>query len=859
MSCLKKISLPLTFFYFLFASTLQAQSDSQEKRLALVIGNSNYDEGYLKNPVNDALLISKALDSLGFDIILDTNLATRRDFTNAIRRFGNQRNKYDVAFVYYAGHGIQIGSENFLLPTKESFNNEDEVLDFGVSVQNILRYLNEVSNKVNILVLDACRNNPFERKWDMQRSLNEGKGLAKIPPPTGSLIAFSTESGTTAADGNGNNSVYCMSLYNNILKADISLDQVFRNVRSEVLDKTSGVQRPIEASQLTGNTFFLNEKFLSQEIAQINRLIAISDFKKAEVFLEKAIQLNPADERLIHLKLKLLRLQEKYKEVEIYVKDISPQRLSNKDIFWEYTESLIDENSRLENALENITTLLENEKNNTTYLTSLMRCLYRIDSEFYNDSINAILKATELLVKDSYDYKDYFNLGLQFWLVSQHQSSFKAYEHGYSFNSDEATSALYLQRMSDLFDYVSSEEFKSFSKSFEQNVKMILERFDDNFINYHYYSKYLLRKSFITVSDSSNYDILLELIDICTKGIQREQFLPLYIYRAIGNTNLSYNSFNLEPVEDLFELAISDYFFVSENFERDNLSYREDFIPFYISKLYQSLENYESMYRELNRSLEIQNERDLAPYYVVNYDLAVACYYLNETEEALENCRYYRQHSRDSSSIAKAYFLEAEIFNKLQEPDSMLISLKNSILYDFEGFDAISSTGVKYNSALVRLFQLATTNNNLNLATELFKDYNSVDKDFNVLCNAVISTIENPDETMNIQFDVEKYLIDLEDWYNLRVFTSYIYFLWNTEDYLEIIHLCKNLDPDSGFLFILSSSYYQMGDLFNSIETLGKCKNSIELDQLNTNFREFVDIEILGKYSNMIRSQIQKN
>ena len=152
MKLLKKISLSLTCIYSLLALTLQAQSDSQEKRLALVIGNSNYAEGYLKNPINDAVLIAKALDSLGFDIILDTNIGTRRDFINVIREFGEKRNEYDVAFVYYAGHGIQIGSENFLLPTEELFSNENDVIDYGVSVQNILRYLNDVTDKVNVLI-----------------------------------------------------------------------------------------------------------------------------------------------------------------------------------------------------------------------------------------------------------------------------------------------------------------------------------------------------------------------------------------------------------------------------------------------------------------------------------------------------------------------------------------------------------------------------------------------------------------------------------------------------------------------------------------------------------------------------------
>ena len=118
---------------FLISISLFSQD---EKRLALVIGNANYDKGELKNPVNDARLIASTLDSLDFDVILKENLATEREMTLAIREFGNKRSEYDVAFVYYAGHGIQIDDENFLLPTKEEFSSVEDVLDFGVFVEN---------------------------------------------------------------------------------------------------------------------------------------------------------------------------------------------------------------------------------------------------------------------------------------------------------------------------------------------------------------------------------------------------------------------------------------------------------------------------------------------------------------------------------------------------------------------------------------------------------------------------------------------------------------------------------------------------------------------------------------------------
>jgi len=274
---------------FLLIITFLSSYGQQEKRLALVIGNANYDKGELKNPVNDARLIASTLDSLDFDVILKENLQTKRDMTAAIREFGNKRSEYDVAFVYYAGHGIQVDDENFLLPTKEVFEEEYDVLDYGISVQNIMRYLRAQTDEVNILILDACRDNPFESNWNTTRSL-KGKGLAKIPPPTGSLIAFSTDSGQTAPDGDGENSVYTISLAKNMLLPDTSIDQVFRNVRAEVLAQTDGMQRPVEATQLTGKTFYLNEKSLDNIFYDI--LNEVSELEDQGKYLDAISLLN---------------------------------------------------------------------------------------------------------------------------------------------------------------------------------------------------------------------------------------------------------------------------------------------------------------------------------------------------------------------------------------------------------------------------------------------------------------------------------------------------------------------------------------------------------------------------------------
>ena len=248
---MKKIKLLIFLLlpFFLF-------SQEKEKRLALVIGNANYDKGALKNPVNDARLIAKTLDSLDFEVLEYYNLKTQRELKNAIRKFGIKRDSADIGFVYYAGHGVQIKNENYLLPTQESFDSEIDIEDYAVSLQAILRYLEAKKNQVNILVLDACRDHPFESKWNTTRSV-KGGGLAKVPPPTGSLIAFSTDSGQTAPDGGGENSVYTISLAKNMLLKETSIDQVFRNVRAEVLGLTNNTQRPVESTQLTGQTFYL--------------------------------------------------------------------------------------------------------------------------------------------------------------------------------------------------------------------------------------------------------------------------------------------------------------------------------------------------------------------------------------------------------------------------------------------------------------------------------------------------------------------------------------------------------------------------------------------------------------------------
>jgi antitoxin component YwqK of YwqJK toxin-antitoxin module len=229
------------------------------RKIALVIGNAAYLKGPLENPVNDANLIAKSLEKLDFEVELYNNLSSRDEMLNAIKDFGRKRKNYEIGFVYYAGHGIQLNNENYLLPVNEEFEVEGDLEDNGVSMQRVLRDLKSVrEGQLNIIVLDACRDNPFESNWNKTRSL-KGAGLAKTAPPKGSLIAFSTDHGQTAADGDGANSLYSQALAEKLLEENVSIEQVFKNVRTQVLRLSGDTQSPVEESKLTGDAFYLNK------------------------------------------------------------------------------------------------------------------------------------------------------------------------------------------------------------------------------------------------------------------------------------------------------------------------------------------------------------------------------------------------------------------------------------------------------------------------------------------------------------------------------------------------------------------------------------------------------------------------
>ena len=224
---------------------------SQEKRVALVIGNGKYRFSPLPNPANDADDMTAVLEKCGFTVIKTIN-ATRKQMRKSIRAFGKEIASEDaIGLFYFSGHAIQVDGENYLIPIGASVYAEDEIEDECLKVSAVLRKMETASNKLNIIILDACRDNPFERSFRSHIS-----GLAKMNAPIGSIYAFSTAPGSVAADGIGRNGLYTSVLLEHILTPGLEIGQLFRLVRVEVMEASNYKQVPWESSSLTGSFFF---------------------------------------------------------------------------------------------------------------------------------------------------------------------------------------------------------------------------------------------------------------------------------------------------------------------------------------------------------------------------------------------------------------------------------------------------------------------------------------------------------------------------------------------------------------------------------------------------------------------------
>jgi tetratricopeptide (TPR) repeat protein len=239
------------------ASTI-ADFYKDEKRYALVIGNADYPKeiGALRNPVNDATDFAKELQNSNFEVQLLTN-ATYGQIRAAMLRFkekvdASERDK-TVALFYYAGHGLQGEDENYLVPIDAKIEYEDDIVRYCFPVQKmVLANMERSNSRMNIVVLDACRNNPFP---SVTRSLG-GDGLGEMRRARGTFVAYATAPGSVASDGTGRNGLYTQELIKAMRKPGLTIEQVFKDVRANVLRLSGDRQNTWDSSNIIGEFYF---------------------------------------------------------------------------------------------------------------------------------------------------------------------------------------------------------------------------------------------------------------------------------------------------------------------------------------------------------------------------------------------------------------------------------------------------------------------------------------------------------------------------------------------------------------------------------------------------------------------------
>lgn len=275
------------FVLVFFAQTIVAAMVSAEPRIALVMGNGQYQHvSELDNPVSDSLLMAQSLEASGFEVVLVTD-GDQSSMKQAIADFGRKLREAgpdSTGLFYYAGHGVQSQGNNYLLPVDGFIRDEADLDLVGVEAEWVLRQLYSARIRTSIVILDACRNNPFEA---LSGRLKEG--LAEMKAPTGSFISYATAPGNVALDGLGANSPFTEALARNISVPNTPIEAVFKKVRIEVLEKTSGAQTPWDSSSLTGDFFFnVAEEEPSEDLAATslwNSVKATGDSVQVMLFL----------------------------------------------------------------------------------------------------------------------------------------------------------------------------------------------------------------------------------------------------------------------------------------------------------------------------------------------------------------------------------------------------------------------------------------------------------------------------------------------------------------------------------------------------------------------------------------------
>lgn len=248
------------------ASPVMAAGTAPETRVALIIANSKYEKARaLTNPSADAQLIKATLTALHFTSIRIIENGTRAEMESGLRDFGVLADKADVALIYYAGHGMELNNTNYLIPTDAHLTRDRDAEIETIKLDTVLQ-MTEGARRLRVVILDACRNNPFDatmlRTGNISRSVS--RGLAPIEPTGESLVVYSAKAGQVAADGAQANSPFARALARRMVEEGSEISLTFRKVRDDVLQETSGEQEPFTYGSLSSREFYFKPSDVSR-------------------------------------------------------------------------------------------------------------------------------------------------------------------------------------------------------------------------------------------------------------------------------------------------------------------------------------------------------------------------------------------------------------------------------------------------------------------------------------------------------------------------------------------------------------------------------------------------------------------
>ena len=313
--------LAITTAILFMASSVQALT--AEKRVALVIGNSTYPTAPLANPVNDATDMAALLEKIGFEVILKRD-AGKREMDQAVKKFYRRlQSSKGIALFYYAGHGLQMRGQNYLVPVDAEIESEGDVEYNSVNAGWVLSKMEDAANPVNIVILDACRNNPFSRGFRSGE-----RGLAQMPSPTGSIIAYATAPGDVASDGEGRNGLYTKNLLKHLPTPGLSIQDLFTQVGADVYSESGKKQTPWMSSSLMGKI-------------SLAKATLTTDSKQPQPVASVPLQAEKQSMEIEKLKLQLEMERLKTEQLRLEAEQRLPERgkTPNKDIEQEKIDS----------------------------------------------------------------------------------------------------------------------------------------------------------------------------------------------------------------------------------------------------------------------------------------------------------------------------------------------------------------------------------------------------------------------------------------------------------------------------------------------------------------------------------------